>query len=75
MTKRYCEKCGTKTEHKEQMQPKPVLRPKTVVDILKQLVSSELYSYQIGNADLLDRYVVCKICGTKRLENIGQEFE
>lgn len=75
MTIRYCEKCGTKTEHKELMQPKPVQRPKTVTDFLKQLVSNELYSYQVGNAELLDRYVVCKICGAKHLENVGQEFE
>lgn len=72
---RYCEKCGKNTEHKELMQPKPVQRPKTVTDFLKQLVSSELYSYQVGTADLLDRYIVCKVCGTKRLENVGHEFE
>ena len=75
MTMRYCEKCGTNTEHKELMQPKPVKRPKTVIDLFKQLMSNELYSYQVMDTESLDRYIVCKVCGTRRLDNVGQEFE
>lgn len=72
---RYCEKCGKNTEHKELMQTKPVQRPKTVTDFIKQFISLELRSYQVMDTDTLDRYIICEVCGTKRLENVGQEFE
>mgnify|MGYP000213849303 CR=1 FL=1 len=72
---RYCEKCGKNTEHKELMQPKPVQRPKTLTDFIKQFISLESRSYQVMDTDSLDRYIICEVCGTKRLENVGQEFE
>ena len=72
---RYCEKCGKNTEHKELMQPKPAQRPKTVTDFIKQFISLESRSYQVMDTDSLDRYIICEVCGTKRLENVGQEFE
>lgn len=71
----YCEKCGKNTEHKELMQPKPVQRPKTMTDFIKQFISLESRSYQVMDTDSLDRYIVCEVCGTKRFENVGQEFE
>ena len=72
---RYCEKCGKNTEHKELMQLKPVQRPKTVTDFIKQFIALESRSYQVMDTDSLDRYIVCEVCGTKRLENVGHEFE
>jgi DNA-directed RNA polymerase subunit RPC12/RpoP len=72
---RYCEKCGKNTEHKELMQPKPAQRPKTVTDFIKQFIALESRSYQVMDTDSLDRYIICEVCGTKRLENVGQEFE
>ena len=71
----YCEKCGKNTEHKELMQLKPVQRPKTLTDFIKRFISLELRSYQVMDTETLDRYIVCEVCGTKRLENVGQEFE
>ncbi|MCL9777175.1 hypothetical protein [Vibrio methylphosphonaticus] len=78
MSARYCEKCGKETEYKELIKQKPSQYGKSK----KQQFNAFLSGFFGGVAspagaslDLIDRYVVCLECGSKTLDNHGDEFQ
>ncbi len=79
MTIQYCDECGRATEHKELIKQKPSPYGKSRKEQFKAFISGFLAGASVGPAlaslELIDRYVVCKECGAKKLENHGQEFE
>lgn len=74
MVSRYCERCKTDTEHKETLERKPSIydAKKSIFGRLMLLVHEYINGGQYYN---MNRYLVCKTCGHKVLENMGNEFE
>ena len=78
MNARYCDKCGRSTEHKELIKQKPSKYGDSKKEKFKEFLSGFLggmASPAGASLDLIDRYVVCLECGTKTLENHGDEFQ
>ncbi|KXF81913.1 hypothetical protein [Enterovibrio coralii] len=80
MSKRFCEVCGSDTEHKEVMKQKPSKYGKSKKEQFKAFLdgffSSSSTSIPGGaSLELTDRYIVCAICGKATKENHGSEFQ
>ncbi|EOC6597804.1 hypothetical protein ACI6KS_003652 [Vibrio parahaemolyticus] len=74
MVSRYCECCKTATEHKETLERKPSSydENKSIFGRLMLLVHEFINGGHYYN---MNRYLVCKICRHKVLDNMGNEFE
>lgn len=79
MTIQYCDECGRATEHKELIKQKPSPYGKSRKEQFKAFISGFFAGVAVGPAlaslELIDRYVVCRECGSKKLENHGDEFK
>ncbi|NVD08573.1 hypothetical protein FCU94_17140 [Vibrio sp. JPW-9-11-11] len=79
MSIQYCEYCGCATEHKEIIKQRPSPYGKSKKEQFKAFLSGFFGGVAVGAAlaslELIDRYVVCQQCGTKKLENHGEEFK
>ncbi|WP_038123544.1 hypothetical protein [Vibrio nigripulchritudo] len=70
----YCDTCRTTTNHKEMMVRKPS-RYDTDYS-LSGRIKLFLHSWiNAGEYHDMNRYVTCKACNTKSLDNRGNEFE
>ncbi|MCD1213241.1 hypothetical protein [Vibrio cholerae] len=77
MNNRFCEKCSQKTEHKELIKQKPSKYGKSKKEQFKAFLDGFFggVASPVGaSLDLIDRYVVCSVCGHKTLDNQGDEF-
>ena len=74
MVARYCECCKTVTEHKETLE-----RKLSSYDTNKSIFGRLMLLIHVfingGHYYNMNRYLTCKICGHKVLENMGNEFE
>lgn len=70
----FCNKCQTDTEHSEVLVRKPSRydTDKSTLGRIKLFIHSFING---GHYYYMDRYVQCKICGQKTLDNKGSEFE
>jgi hypothetical protein len=78
MSKQLCEHCGEETEHKEVIKQKPSKYGKSKKEQFKAFLDGFFGGRASpfgASLDLIDRYVVCKKCGHKKLENFGDEFQ
>ncbi|MCG7499231.1 hypothetical protein MHO82_20400 [Vibrio sp. Of7-15] len=77
----FCKKCQCVTPHKEQVQERK--RPqykKTFWDgvkesIIERILIPGITDFAVKALCDLDRFVICKVCGHRRLDNKGTEFE
>ncbi|WP_070971684.1 hypothetical protein [Vibrio sonorensis] len=70
----YCNKCHSDTPHSEVLVTKPSSYD-TDTSILGRV---KLFAHTFingGHYYNMDRYVTCKICGNRQLDNKGDEFE
>ena len=78
MLKQFCDHCGEETEHREIIKQKPSKYGNSRKEQFKAFLSgffAGTVSPAGASLDLIDRYVVCKKCGHKKRENLGDEFQ
>jgi len=78
MVKKFCKCCAEVTDHKEIIKQKPSKYGKSKKEQFKAFLSGffgGVASPAGASLDLIDRYIVCKKCGHKELENYGDEFQ
>jgi len=74
MNMRYCERCKTETEHQETLERKPSSydQNKSIFGRIMLFVHEFINGGHYYN---MNRFVICKQCSTKVLDNKGTEFE
>lgn len=75
---KYCHTCQKDTVHKEIVKQKPSKFGRDKKEQFKAFLSGFFGGTASpfgASLDLIDRYVVCSECGTKTLENHGDEFQ
>lgn len=74
MESTHCDTCNQQTEHTESMVRKPSKydNNKTLFGRLMLFVHEFING---GNYHNMDRYLTCKVCKTRTLHNVGNEFE
>ncbi|WP_260260983.1 hypothetical protein [Vibrio intestinalis] len=70
----FCTKCNMETPHKEILVRKPSSYD-TDTSLLGRIQLLAHIFINGGHYYDMDRYVTCKVCGTKELDNKGNEFE
>ncbi|MBA5764299.1 hypothetical protein H2O73_18225 [Vibrio sp. 404] len=70
----FCNKCQIDTKHSEVLVRKPSRydTDQSILGRIKLLMHSFING---GHYYDMDRYVQCKVCGQKTLDNKGSEFE
>ncbi|CAV19889.1 hypothetical protein AB4516_17210 [Vibrio sp. 10N.222.54.F12] len=70
----FCKTCNKETPHSEVLvrQTSSYDTDKTLLGRIKLFANSIINGGHYYN---MDRYVECKVCGTRELDNWGNEFE
>ena len=79
IVKSFCEQCKSEKEHYQLLIQRRDEAEKSgkdkVKDFIKWFIGGWVIGPMLASMALLDRHLICRVCGTKKIENGGTELQ